>query len=50
MMKPHTALFVAPTGVLRYVKARVQKLMKTGMQNNVSMHFNLLFLGNLKEI
>ena len=36
--------------LLRYVKAWVQNLMKTGMQNNVSMDFNLLLLGNLNEI
>ena len=35
---------------LRYVKAWVQNLMKTRMQHNVSMHFNLLFLGNFNEI
>ena len=35
---------------LRYVKAWVQNLMKTGMHNNVSMYFNLSFLGNLNEI
>ena len=35
---------------LWYVKAWVQNLMKTGMQNNVFMHFDLLFLGRLNEI
>ena len=36
--------------LLRYVKAWVQNLMKTGMQNNISLHFSLLSLGNLNEI
>ena len=41
---------VRDSQVLRYVKAWVQNLMKSGTQNNVSMHFNLLSSGNLNEI
>ena len=41
---------LAVGGVLKYVKVWVQNLMKTGMQNKVSMHFNLLFLGNLNKL
>ena len=37
--------------LLRYVKAWVQNLLKTGTQNtNVSMRFNLLLLGYLNKI
>ena len=35
---------------LRCVKARVQNLMKNGIQNLICMHFNLLFCKNHHEI
>ena len=36
--------------LLRCVKARVQNLMKNGIQNLICMHFNLLFCKNHHEI
>ena len=36
--------------ILRCVKARVQNLMKNGIQNLICMHFNLLFCKNHHEI
>ena len=36
--------------LLRCVKARVQNLMKNGIQNLICIHFNLLFCKNHHEI
>ena len=39
-----------PLKLLRCVKARVQNLMKNGIQNLICIHFNLLFHKNHHEI